>query len=321
MEYATRVWFAYCCFVRTNALSHPYAVEVDRLVVQYGQITAVNDIAFAARTGKITVILGSNGAGKTSTLEVCEGFRRPTSGSVRVLGFDPQRERDALNQHMGVMLQDGGVYPSSRVGEVIDHYCSLYGNRMVATDLIERVGLAYRQSSTWRRLSGGEKQRLSLALALAAKPNIAFLDEPTAGVDVEGREMIRDIVRELSSSGCTVIMATHELDEAERCADDVIIFHQASIVASGTLQSLRQGHDEIRFTTERNIDLTVLSTRIGRAVMQDGADYVVAGTSDAKVIGLISDWLAEQHQGLDNLRAGSQRLEEIFRRLTQRSKS
>lgn len=315
------MWFAYCCSVRTNASSHPYAVEVDGLVVQYDQITAVNNVSFTARTGKVTVILGSNGAGKTSTLEVCEGFRRPTSGSVRVLGFDPLHERDALNQHMGVMLQDGGVYPSSRVGEIIDHYCALYGNRIVAKDLVERVGLVHRQSSTWRRLSGGEKQRLSLALALAAKPDIAFLDEPTAGVDVEGREMIRDVVRELSSSGCTVIMATHELDEAERCADDVIVFHQAAIVASGTLQSLRHGHDEIRFTTERGIDPVALSAHIGTTVVQDGTDYVVAGTSDAKIIGLISDWLAEQHQGLDNLRAGSQHLEEIFRRLTQRSKS
>jgi ABC-2 type transport system ATP-binding protein len=294
---------------------------VEQLVVEYGQITAVNSVSFTARTGKITVILGSNGAGKTSTLEVCEGFRSPTAGSVRVLGLDPLRERGELNRHMGVMLQDGGVYPSSRVGEVIEHYCALYGNQMKANDLIERVGLAHRRSSTWRRLSGGEKQRLSLALALAAKPTIAFLDEPTAGVDVEGREMIREVVRDLSIEGCTVIMATHELDEADRCADDVIVFHQASIVASGTLQSLRQGHDEIRFTTERGIDPSALSAHIGATVLQDGSDYVVAGTSDAKIIGLISDWLAEQHQGIDNLRAGSQRLEEIFRRLTQRGNS
>ena len=289
--------------------------------MEYGQITAVNSVSFTARTGKITVILGSNGAGKTSTLEVCEGFRSPTAGSVRVLGLDPLRERGELNRHMGVMLQDGGVYPSSRVGEVIEHYCALYGNQMKANDLIERVGLAHRRSSTWRRLSGGEKQRLSLALALAAKPTIAFLDEPTAGVDVEGREMIREVVRDLSMEGCTVIMATHELDEADRCADDVIVFHQASIVASGTLQSLRQGHDEIRFTTARGIDPSALSAHIGATVLQDGSDYVVAGTSDAKIIGLISDWLAEQHQGIDNLRAGSQRLEEIFRRLTQRGNS
>lgn len=307
--------------MRTPASNHPNAVEVEQLVVEYGQITAVNSVSFTARTGKITVILGSNGAGKTSTLEVCEGFRSPTAGSVRVLGLDPLRERGELNRHMGVMLQDGGVYPSSRVGEVIEHYCALYGNQMKANDLIERVGLAHRRSSTWRRLSGGEKQRLSLALALAAKPTIAFLDEPTAGVDVEGREMIREVVRDLSMEGCTVIMATHELDEADRCADDVIVFHQASIVASGTLQSLRQGHDEIRFTTARGIDPSALSAHIGATVLQDGSDYVVAGTSDAKIIGLISDWLAEQHQGIDNLRAGSQRLEEIFRRLTQRGNS
>ena len=228
--------------MRTNASSHPYAVEVDGLVVQYDQITAVNNVSFTARTGKVTVILGSNGAGKTSTLEVCEGFRRPTSGSVRVLGFDPLRERDALNQHMGVMLQDGGVYPGSRVLEITEHYCNLYGNRTTAKDLLTAVDLNGRQKSTWRKLSGGEKQRLSLALALAAKPKIAFLDEPTSGVDIFGRDLIRGIVRQLAEDGCAVILATHELDEAQRVADHVLMFEHGTLIANASLSELRDFH-------------------------------------------------------------------------------
>jgi ABC-2 type transport system ATP-binding protein len=304
--------------VRNAASNQTSAVEVDQLVVRYGEITAVNNVSFTARTGKTTVILGSNGAGKTSTIEVCEGFRTATRGTVRVLGLNPIQQRAELNTRMGVMLQDGGIYPSSRVEEVVEHYCALHGKGVGAAELVRRVGLEHRRTSTWRKLSGGEKQRLSLALVLAARPEIAFLDEPTAGVDMEGRELIREIVRELSTNGCSVIMATHELDEADRCADDVVIFHQATIVASGTLQSLRDGHDEIRFTTAREFDLAAISSSLHIAVARDGMDYVVSGTSDAKIIGAISDWLATQNLVINNLRAGTQRLEEIFRRLTQR---
>ena len=140
---------------------------------------AVNKISFDAKSGEVTVVIGPNGAGKSSTMEVCSGVRTATSGQVSVLGLDPKKNRTEINSQIGVMLQDGGVYPSARVFEVAQHYCNLYGNRTTANELLDAVDLTRQKKTSWRKLSGGEKQRLSLALALAAKPRVAFLDEPT----------------------------------------------------------------------------------------------------------------------------------------------
>jgi ABC-2 type transport system ATP-binding protein len=293
------------------------AVLVEGLTVRYGELVAVNDVSFAAHAGEVTAVLGPNGAGKTSTIEVCEGFRRATSGSVTVLGMDPGREQTRLSERMGVMLQDGGVYPSVRVRDCVRHYCALYQRGVIADELLATVGLAERATATWRRLSGGEKQRLSLALALAARPEVAFLDEPTSGVDVLGRDTIRQVVRDLADSGCAVVLATHELDEAERIADRVVIFDHGSIIADGTLADLRRGHDEVRFRSDPGLDIVDLSLALRRQVHVGGRDeYVVASAPDPQLIGLLAGWLAERGHPLHDVRGGAQRLEDVFRRLT-----
>ena len=215
-----------------------FAISVRDLIVDYKQLRAVNNISFDAKAGEVTVVIGPNGAGKTSTMEVCSGVRTATSGKVSVLGLDPKKDRSQINSQIGVMLQDGGVYPSARVFEIAQHYCNLYNNRTTANELLDAVDLSRQKKTSWRKLSGGEKQRLSLALALAAKPRIAFLDEPTSGVDIFGRDLIRRIVRQLASDGCAVIMATHELDEAQRVADHVLMFHNGSLVANAPLTEL-----------------------------------------------------------------------------------
>ena len=292
-------------------------LSVSQLVIKYGNVTAVDHVSFTAQPGRVTVILGPNGAGKTSTIEACEGFLSPTAGSVQVLGLNPFLQRKQLNRLMGIMLQDGGIYPSARVGELVQQYCALYGNGVDANALVARVGLQAVASTTYRRLSGGEKQRLSLALALAALPKIIFLDEPTSGIDVNGRDLVRSIIRELRDTGCCVIVATHELDEAERIADDVLVFHRGNVVASGTLHELRSGREEIRFRSHSLIDIHSLSTTLGYTVEQTRqSEFTVAGTSDSRVIVQLTDWAKANNVEIGDIGAGSQRLDDVFRRLT-----
>jgi ABC-2 type transport system ATP-binding protein len=292
-------------------------VVVDGLTVRYGDLVAVNAVSFTALAGNVTAVLGPNGAGKTSTIEVCEGFRRASSGTVRVLGLDPAVDQARLSERMGVMLQDGGPYPSARVRDTVRHYCQLYQRGVDPQTLIEQVGLAERATSTYRRLSGGEKQRLSLALALAARPEVAFLDEPTSGVDVLGRDTIRGIVRSLAAEGCAVVLATHELDEAERLADRVVIFDKGEVIADGTLDELRRGHDEIRFRSSPDIDLLAMATSIGFVVSRVGADeYVVDAPPHPRLMAQLAGWLGDHGHPLHDVRAGAQRLEDVFRRLT-----
>ena len=297
------------------------AVEVENLSVHYGPLRAVDDVSFVAEFGEVTAVLGPNGAGKTSTIETCEGFRRPTAGSVRVLGLDPWAKRTTLHREVGVMLQDGGVYPSARVGESIAQYCRLYDRGASETDLIERVGLGSRATATWRRLSGGEKQRLCLALALAARPRVAFLDEPTAGVDVNGRDDVRGIIRDLAAEGCAVILATHELDEAERLADRVVLFNRGRIVANSTLADLRSARTTVRFRSSTSLDARALSGHIGLDVAANGDEFTISFPStDASMasdlVSRVSVWLGANALPLYDLNVGGERLEDIFRMLT-----
>jgi ABC-2 type transport system ATP-binding protein len=293
------------------------AVEVEHLTIRYGDLVAVDDITFTAAAGQVTAVLGPNGAGKTSTIEVCEGYRRAAAGTVRVLGFDPASQQRQLSERMGVMLQEGGIYPGSGVLEAVRHYAALYGRGADAAALVEAVGLTSRGKATWRQLSGGEQQRVSLALALAAKPEVAFLDEPTSGVDINGRDAVRGIIRELASNGCAVVLATHELDEAERLADRVVIIDQGSLIADGTLAELRTGHDEIRFRSDPTLDLKALSTTTGIVASRVGNDeYVIDAPPHPRLMAQLGGWLAEGGHPLHDLRAGAQRLEDVFRRLT-----
>lgn len=293
------------------------SVVVENLTVQYGSLTAVNKVSFTAPTGAVTVILGPNGAGKTSTIEVCEGFRTAASGSVRVLGLNPASDHAALTQRMGVMLQGGGVYPSVRVRDVVSHFCALYGKKVNASDLLERVGLTDRATSTWRRLSGGEQQRVSLALALAAKPEVAFLDEPTSGVDIDGRDVIRDIIADMAKNGTTVVLASHDMAEAEKVATHAVLFNAGSVVASGELTTLLGVRKRLRFTSVEGIDLVQLGGAAGSPAHHIGNGvYEIAAESSPRLIGRITQWLAEQQLPLHGIDMGQESLEDAYRRLT-----
>ena len=287
------------------------------LRVRYGPVEAVRGVSFTARAGEVTTVLGPNGAGKTSTIEVCEGFRPAAAGSVRVLGLDPATSQRELSRRMGVMLQEGGVYPGARVAETIRQYCALHGRGADPAELLAAVGLEAQANRSWKRLSGGEKQRLSLALALAARPDVAFLDEPTSGVDLNGRDAIRRIVAGLAADGCAVVLATHELAEAERLADRVVIFDGGQVVADGSLAELRRGHDQIRFRSSPDLDLRALGTATGMQASRVGADeYVIDAPPMPRLMAHLTGWLADNGHPIDEIRGGGERLEDVFRRLT-----
>ncbi len=199
---------------------------------------------------------------------------------------------------------------------MIELYCGLYGRGADPSTLLERVGLTDRAATAWRRLSGGEKQRLSLALALAARPEVAFLDEPTSGVDVNGRATIREIIRDLAAEGCAVVLATHELDEAERVADRVVVFDRGRVIADGTLDEIRGGTRRTRFRTTAAIDHTALGAAVGVEVSAVGGTEYEIAAADARTTAAVSTWLADQGVEVVDMRSGAASLEDVFRRLT-----
>ena len=225
----------------------PAALEVRDLVKRYGATTAVAGLSLEAPPAAVTAILGRNGAGKTTTVEICAGLRRPDAGNVRVLGRDPHRDGADLRRRVGVMPQTGGsgaagVYPSARPAEALRLYAAFYPHPHDPQALLERVGLTEAARTPWRRLSGGEQQRLSLALAIVGRPELVFLDEPTAGLDVHARHATWQLVDDLRTAGVSVILTTHAMDEAEQLSDQVHVVSAGKVIASGTPDDLTKHH-------------------------------------------------------------------------------
>jgi ABC-2 type transport system ATP-binding protein len=299
------------------------AVVVDDLTIRYGARVAVDGLSLTASAGEVLAVLGPNGAGKTSTIETLEGYRKPSGGRVRVLGLDPIADHARLVPSLGVMLQEGGVNTAIRPDEVIRLYAAYYTDPRDPDELLERLGLSEVRSTPWRRLSGGERQRLSLALALVGRPAVAFLDEPTSGVDVQGRRVIREVVAELRAEGVCVVLATHELDEAERMADRVAVVDHGRLLALGSLAELTAGDDDaVHFRSAADLDTTALAGHLGASVSalgdeRDGrATFRVSATGTPTLVASLTNWLAERDLAVDDLRTGGPSLEEVFLRLT-----
>ncbi|MFK8908307.1 ABC transporter ATP-binding protein [Streptomyces sp. YS-3] len=212
----------------------PDVIEVEELRRTYaGGFEAVRGISFSVARGELFALLGTNGAGKTSTVELLEGLTPPSGGTVRVLGHDPYTERAAVRPRTGVMLQEGGFPSELTVAETVRMWAGCTGGARPVGEALELVGLARRADVRVKQLSGGEKRRLDLALALLARPEVLFLDEPTTGLDAEGRHTTWELVRELRDTGTTVLLTTHYLEEAEALAERLAILHEGRIAAAG----------------------------------------------------------------------------------------
>ncbi|MCI4337180.1 MAG: ABC transporter ATP-binding protein [Thermoplasmata archaeon] len=263
----------------------PAAIEVRQLVKRYGALTAVDGIEFTVSEGSVFAFLGPNGAGKTTTVEILEGLRRATSGEVRVLGLDPWTDAAEIHRQIGVIPQEFRFFEKIHPIEAVGYYATLFGRTVNADEILKRVALTDKAHSRFDTLSGGQKQKLGLALALVNDPKVCFLDEPTTGLDPQARRGIWDVIRQLRSEGRTVFLTTHYLEEAQLLADRVAIIHHGKIIAEGSPPSIiaQYGHPD-RLTVEAGPSLAAFLTgRLGvtaRAV--DGKVVVpLSGKEDA----------------------------------------
>ncbi|MFE4601689.1 ABC transporter ATP-binding protein [Kitasatospora indigofera] len=299
------------------------AVEIAGLVKRYGDKTAVDGLDLVVERGSITAVLGPNGAGKTTTVETCEGYRRPDAGTVRVLGLDPVTQGAELRPRIGVMLQSGGVYAGARAVEMLRHTARLHADPLDVPALVERLGLGSCGRTAYRRLSGGQQQRLALAMAVVGRPELVFLDEPTAGLDPQARRATWDLVRDLRRDGVTVIVTTHHMDEAEQLADQVAIVDHGKVIATGTPDALCRGgaEDSLRFDGPAGLDLGALLK-----VLPDGAavaeptpgSYRVEAPVDPQLLATVTTWCAAAGILPERLTVQRRSLEDVFLDLTGR---
>ncbi|HEY9438260.1 MAG TPA: ABC transporter ATP-binding protein [Streptomyces sp.] len=296
-------------------------VQVRGLVKRYGAKTAVDGLDLDVRAGAVTAVLGPNGAGKTTTVETCEGYRRPDEGTVRVLGLDPYTQGAELRPRIGVMLQSGGVYSGARAGEMLRHTAKLHAHPLDVGALTERLGLGSCGRTSYRRLSGGQQQRLALAMAVVGRPELVFLDEPTAGLDPQARRSTWDLVRELRADGVSVVLTTHFMDEAEQLADDVAVIDAGRVIAQGSPEQLCRGGAEntLRFTGHPGLDLDSLLKALpdgsGAAELAPGT-YRITGRVDPQLLATVTSWCAQHGVLPDGLSVERRTLEDVFLELT-----
>jgi ABC-2 type transport system ATP-binding protein len=309
-----------------SSIEPPPALSVAGLVKRYGSRAVVDGLSFEARRGTVTAVLGPNGAGKTTTVECCEGLRRPDGGHVRVLGLDPWRDAGRLRPRVGVMLQDGGLPTGARAGEVLRHVAALHARPLPPAELLDLLGLTSHAGTTVRRLSGGQKQRLALAAAVVGRPELAFLDEPSAGLDPQSRLAVWALVERMRADGVAVVLTTHLMDEAERLADRVVVLDAGRVVADGTPAELTGGEDTLSFAAPGGLDLvplrSALATDITVTEVSPGR-YTVQGRGGVALaphaIAAVTAWCAAADIRPDGLTLGRRTLEDVFLDLTGRA--
>jgi len=298
-------------------------VEVVGLVKRYGDVLALDGVSIAVPTGNVVALLGPNGAGKTTAVEVCEGFRGPDSGIVRVLGLDPRRDARALRPRVGVMLQGGGAYPAARCAEMLRLVASFARHPHDPPALLAALGLGSVAGTPVKRLSGGQRQRLSLAMAIVGRPELVFLDEPTAGLDPAARHATWAVVEGLRRDGATVVLTTHFMDEAERLADSVVVLDHGKVVAAGSPSELTRAGmaGQVSFRAPAGLDLATLAGALPAGALASEptpGHYLVESPVDPDLLAALTGWCARQNVLAEDLQVQRRSLEDVFLELTGR---
>ncbi|WP_371828972.1 ABC transporter ATP-binding protein [Rhodococcoides kyotonense] len=309
--------------VRSSNSSTQPAVQLTDVRKSYNGHLAVDGLDITVERGQVLALLGPNGAGKTTTVEMCEGFVTPDSGTVRVLGLDPIAQSAQLRPRIGVMLQGGGAYPGAKTGEMLHLVASYSANPLDPDWLLDCLGLDRAVKTPYRRLSGGQQQRLALACAIVGRPELVFLDEPTAGLDAQARLLVWELVEALRRDGVGVLLTTHLMDEAEQLADNLVIVDNGRIVASGTASELtKQGAEgRLRFTAPPGLELSLLDAALpgGYSPVEESAgSYVIEGVIEPHILVTVTSWCAQQDVLATELQVDQRRLEDVFLELTGR---
>ncbi len=303
----------------TEVADRPVAIEVERLTKEYAGRAVVRDLSFRVAAGETFALLGPNGAGKTTTVEIIEGYRRPDGGTVRVLGADPATAGRDHRACVGLTLQGGGgVDPRLTAREVLGLHGRFHAEPRDPDELLGLVGLTGDAAARtrYRRLSGGERQRLGIALALVGRPEIVALDEPTAGMDVEGRATTRALLARLRDEGVTVLLTSHDLVDVERVADRIAIIDRGQLVALGSPAQLVAEAASVRVRLAGAIpdgDLAGLAAHVGAGVADEGAGrYRIDGAATPELVAAIAAWCAAHGALIVELRTGGGTLEDRY---------
>lgn len=299
------------------------AVRIEGVVKSFDGVRAVDGIDLTVEAAQVVALLGPNGAGKTTTVEMCEGFVTPDSGTVRVLGLDPIADSGEVRSRIGVMLQGGGAYPGSKAGEMLDLVASYSADPLDPTWLLSKLGLTDARRTPYRRLSGGQQQRLSLACALVSRPELVFLDEPTAGLDAQARPLVWELIDALRRDGVSILLTTHLMDEAEALADELVIIDHGRIVASGTPAEVtsKGAEGQLRLTTMSGLSVDSLALSLAgefRVSEANPGTYLIEGSIEPSTVATVATWCAEQNVLINDIRVDQRSLEDVFLELTGR---
>ena len=294
------------------------AIAISSIRKTYGQTVAIDDVSFTVERGEIFGLVGPNGAGKTTTMECVEGLRQPDRGTISVLGLDPARDARALQERVGVQLQEAHLQKRIKVREAVDLWAALYRKSVDGASLIDQLGLREKSNAWFMTLSGGQKQRLFIVLALINDPELVFLDELTTGLDPQARRAIWDLVRGIRQRGKTVFLTTHLMEEAERLCDRVAIIDHGRIVDIGTPADLVRRHCPERtviVTTEHpSAEDRFRALPLVQAITRQGSELTVRGGGD--VVTQIIQCLAEHRITVNDFRTDVPTLEDVFLKLT-----
>ncbi len=296
------------------------AIEVDSLFKSYGSVDALRGVSFRVEDGEVFALLGPNGAGKTTTLEILEGHRRRSGGRVSVLGLDPELGGRTLRERIGIVLQSAGLDGELSVHEVLALYGGCYPRALPADDVVELVGLEEKRGARVKTLSGGQRRRLDLALALVGDPDLIFLDEPTTGFDPGARQGAWRLIESLRSLGRTIVLSSHYMDEVQHLADRVVVLAGGRIVAAGSPDMLggRARHDTvIRFRLPSSHNVAELPAELRDLVQPHDGELLLRTGDPTHVLAGLCSWAVGCGIELRGLEVVGPSLEDIYLQLTE----